>query len=130
MDENRKSINKKRKYESCTHIEVLKNNPRPEKFARIVIPGFKEYYSFKITKNKSNIQMLKPTVELGDKTNNKYPLKTWYKEYQDVKVRRSSKTEKRTSKFSLKFNEIIAEKEITDPMIIQEIEITDPMVIN
>ena len=97
MERNRITLNKKRKYESTTHILPWESVERPTKIPRAKIHYFQEWYSFKVL-TYTTVEVSKPVVKLGPKKNGIYPVQDWWTEYDDIKFRSSQKKEKRKTK--------------------------------
>lgn len=100
LKENQSLLNKKRKFESETHILEWKNVERPNKILRVKIPEFKKWYNFK-AQDDTTIEVSRPSIRLEKQNNHPfYLVKEVITFYDQVKVRKSSVKEKRRSTFS------------------------------
>lgn len=100
IEENRKDLKRKREFEGTTHVLEWESIERPAKVPRIKIPGFKEFYSFRIQGN-SQIEAFRPLVKLQSLDRSPYYEVKKITEFTETfSIRRTEKKEKRSSFFS------------------------------
>jgi len=100
LQENAALLKKKRKFEGASYVLEWKSTGRPPKFPCVKIADFKEWFSFKVT-DRSKVEVSRPLIELeSSRSHPYYKVKEVGIEWDEVKFRRSERTEKRKSVLS------------------------------